>query len=234
MVSRRILIVEDEDVLRRILTDALTCAGYEVVAAADGEQGLLLFDAHCPDLVVADIMLPRMDGFDMVRRMRSRREATQYLFLSARSDAEDVVDGFKAGASDYIRKPFAMNELLVRIEALLSRIADADDRMVFDIGEYSYDSSAQILVRGAKSVRLSSREASILSALVRSHGKVVSSRSLLLDIWGDDSYYNLRSLNVYVSKLRSMFHADSSVEIISERGIGYKLCVDKSRKNAKR
>lgn len=87
--------------------------------------------------------------------------------------------------------------------------------------------------RGAKSVRLSSREASILSALVRSHGKVVSSRSLLLDIWGDDSYYNLRSLNVYVSKLRSMLHADSSVEIISERGIGYKLCVDKSRKNAK-
>lgn len=225
MASRRILIVEDEDVLRRILTDALTCAGYDVVAAADGEQGLLLFDRHSPDLVVADIMLPRMDGFDMVRRMRSRRESAQYLFLSARDDAEDVVDGFKAGASDYIRKPFAMNELLVRIEALLSRIADADEQVLFHIGEYSFDSSAQLLVRDTESIRLSSREASILLVLVRSRGRVVSSRSLLLDIWGDDSYYNLRSLNVYISKLRSLLRADKSIEIISERGVGYRLCV---------
>lgn len=226
MASRRILIVEDEEVLRRILADALTGVGYDVVVAGDGEQGVQLFDTHLPELVVADVMLPCMDGFEMVRRMRSRRQSTQFLFLSARGDAEDVVEGFKAGGSDYMRKPFAISELMVRVEALLSRLSDgivADT--LFSIGKYSYDSQHQTLMCDGECTRLSARESAILTALAVNRGKVVGSRVLLLDIWGDDSYYNLRSLNVYISKLRHYLASDSRIEIISERGIGYKLCV---------
>lgn len=226
MASRRILIVEDEAVLRRILTDALSCAGYEVYVAEDGERGVQMFDASQPDLVIADIMLPRMDGFDMVRCMRSRRRDVQFLFLSARGDADDVVEGFKVGGHDYMRKPFAMSELMVRVEALMSRIASSSaSDMQFVIGDYNFDSARQILKFGDVNTRLSSREAAILVQLAKNRGRVVGSRGLLLDIWGDDSYYNLRSLNVYISKLRHYLASDSRITILSERGVGYKLCI---------
>ena len=126
MANRHILVVEDEQTLRRIVVEALERAGYDVVAAGDGEEGLRLFEACHADLVVADIMMPRMDGFEMVRRMRARYPDTLFLFLSARSGAEDVVEGFRMGGHDYLRKPFAMSELLVRIEALISRLGSVE------------------------------------------------------------------------------------------------------------
>lgn len=224
MANRDILVVEDEPTLRRIVVEALERSGYEVCSASDGEEGLHLFESHCVDLVVADIMMPRMDGFEMVRRMRVLKPDTLFLFLSARSGAEDVVEGFRTGGHDYLRKPFAMSELLVRIEALLSRLGNADNRAKeYAIGCYIFDSVHSTLRRGDTIVRLSSREAAILNSLAANIGRVVSSRAMLLDLWGDDSYYNLRSLNVYISKLRGYLSADSRIEIVSVRGVGYKL-----------
>ena len=224
MANRRILVVEDEQVLRRIVVEALERTGYDVEAAGDGEEGLHLFEQQPADLVVADIMMPRMDGFDMVRRMRALHPNTLFLFLSARSGAEDVVEGFRPGGHDYLRKPFAMSELLVRIEALLSRLCNTDNQAKeYAIGSYLFDTVHATLRNGDAYVRLSSREAAILNSLAANAGRVVSSRAMLLDLWGDDSYYNLRSLNVYISKLRGYLSADSRVEIISVRGVGYKL-----------
>lgn len=225
MAVRRILIVEDEATLRRIVADAIELAGYEVAVAEDGEEGLRLFEGGHFDLVVADIMMPRMDGFQMVRRMRQLHPKTQFLFLSARSSSDDVVEGFRSGGHDYLRKPFAMNELMVRVEALLSRIEEtsADVCDEYRVGEYLFDVKHASLSRNGEVERLSARECAILLALVRNEGRVVSSRTMLLDIWGDDSYYNLRSLNVFVSRLRSRLAHDASIAIISVRGVGYKL-----------
>lgn len=225
MAVRRILIVEDEATLRRIVADAMELAGYEVAVAEDGEEGLRLFEGGRFDLVVADIMMPRMDGFQMVRRMRHLHPKTQFLFLSARSSSDDVVEGFRSGGHDYLRKPFAMNELMVRVEALLSRIEEtsADVCDEYRVGEYLFDVKHASLSRNGEVERLSARESAILLALVRNEGRVVSSRTMLLDIWGDDSYYNLRSLNVFVSRLRSRLAHDASIAIISVRGVGYKL-----------
>lgn len=225
MAVRRILIVEDEATLRRIVADAMELAGYEVAVAEDGEEGLRLFEGGRFDLVVADIMMPRMDGFQMVRRMRQLHPKTQFLFLSARSSSDDVVEGFRSGGHDYLRKPFAMNELMVRVEALLSRVEEtsADVCDEYRVGEYLFDVKHASLSRKGEVERLSARECAILLALVRNEGRVVSSRTMLLDIWGDDSYYNLRSLNVFVSRLRSRLAHDASIAIISVRGVGYKL-----------
>lgn len=225
MASKRVLIVEDEAVLRRIVADAVERAGYSVAVASDGEEGLRLFESEQPHLVIADIMMPRLDGLEMVRSMRRAGGVTQFLFLSARSGADDVVEGFRAGGHDYLRKPFALNELMARVEALLARVDDADSVTEYAIGSYRFVPAEQTLVRNDAVTHLSTRESAILAALSAEMGSVVSSHRMLMDIWGDDSYYNLRSMNVFISKLRGYLAEDKGVEIISIRGVGYKLVV---------
>lgn len=225
MAKRRILIVEDEDTLRRIVKDAIEEAGYDVITASDGAEGLQLFRQEQPHLVIADIMLPKMDGYEMVRAMRKEQSAAQYLFLSALSDSEDVVEGFLAGGNDYLRKPFAIRELIVRVEALLSRFEDNTQCQTYTIGRYNFDSKAQTLEIDNEIRHLSSREAAILNLLIQDCDNVVSSHRMLMDIWGDDSYYNLRSMNVFISKLRSYLSKDKRIDISSVRGVGYKLYI---------
>lgn len=225
MASKRVLIVEDEAVLRRIVADAVERAGYSVAVASDGEEGLRLFLSEQPHLVIADIMMPRLDGLEMVRSMRRAGDVTQFLFLSARSGADDVVEGFRAGGHDYLRKPFALNELMARVEALLARVDDGDSITEYAIGSYRFVPAEQTLVRNDVVTHLSTRESAILAALSAEMGSVVSSHRMLMDIWGDDSYYNLRSMNVFISKLRGYLAEDKGIEIISIRGVGYKLVV---------
>lgn len=222
-MSHRILVVEDDATLRRVLCDMLCLKGYDVTSANDGVEGLSMLVEHAPHLVIADVMLPRMDGFEMVRRMRGLRADVEVLFLSALDGAEDVVEGFRSGGHDYLRKPFDMNELLVRIEALLLRTAPEEPKSVYTIGRYQFDAENETLTLDDAEERLSSREAAILRHMVEHRGRVVESRELLMELWGDDSYYNLRSLNVFVSRLRGKLSKDSSVQISSVRGVGYKL-----------
>ena len=223
MAKREILIVEDDTTLRRILRDVLVIKGYEVVVASDGEQGCRLFSEHDVDLVIADVMMPRMDGFEMVRRMRESGANTQFIFLSALDSAEDVVEGFRAGGHDYLRKPFDMSELLVRVESLLSRLEVPDASSELRVGKALFNADVGELRDEDRVEHLSSREAAILKILIQNRGKVVTYQQLLLDLWGDDSYYNLRSMNVFVSHLRTKLQRIGSVQIASVRGVGYKL-----------
>ena len=223
MAKRVILVVEDDTTLRRILRDVLIIKGYEVLVAEDGEEGCSLFSEHDVDLVIADVMMPNVDGFEMVRRMREKGANTQFIFLSALDSAEDVVEGFRSGGHDYLRKPFDMNELMVRVESLLSRLEVRQSISELRVGRATFDAATGELRSGDRVEHLSSREAAILRILLENMGKVVTYQQLLLELWGDDSYYNLRSMNVFVSHLRAKLQRIGSAHISSERGVGYKL-----------
>ena len=226
MASKRILVVEDEAVLIRILGDALRGAGYEVYTAVNGVEGLAEFQRVHPDLVVADVMMPNMDGMTMVREIRKTNRACEVLFLSARSGVEDVCEGFKCGGNDYMRKPFAISEMLARVSALLARHPDEVEATgIVTVGEYRLDSNLWTLTRNGTTRRLTARESAVLSMLAANVGEVVASEGLLKEIWGDDSYYNLRSLNVFISRLRGYLEDDKRVEIQSLRGVGYRLLI---------
>jgi DNA-binding response OmpR family regulator len=224
----KLLLVEDEATLAGIIADTLNDRGFEVTIAGDGETGLRRFRTAQPDVVVTDIMMPCMDGFTFVEHLRRSGVRVPVLFLSARSSADDVVRGFETGGNDYLRKPFAISELVVRVKALLGRGGEEQDERerVFPIGSFAFDVSRGTLSGGGVCVELSARETELLARLVRRVGEIVPTRTLLLDIWGDDSYFNARSLHVFITKLRARLSADLSVSIVNARGVGYKLMVE--------
>ncbi len=231
--NTKILLVEDEATLAVIIRDTLKLQGFEVITADNGEQGLQMFFRERPDVVVADVMMPNMDGFEMVRRIRNKDVSTPVLFLTALSETEDVVRGFEAGANDYLRKPFGMLELIVRIKALVSRVfisaeAPQEEPTKYVIGDYQLDTMKEQLIYAndnstASIIPLSHRESEILRLLCSNKGEVVDNKDVLLQLWGDDSYFNTRSLHVFITKLRRKLSRDSRVRIINVRGIGYKL-----------
>ncbi len=228
MESIDLLLVEDERTLAMILKDTLEGQGFRVRVAYDGMEGLRLFAEKRPNVVVADVMMPRMDGFEMLRRLRAMDAEIPFLFLTARSSVNDVVDGFELGANDYLKKPFGMQELIVRIKALLGRAhrkAEEPEKevSVYAIGDYHFDAVRQVLTYAGLEVELSHRESEILRRLCRHSNDVVESRALLLELWRDDSFFNGRSLHVFITKLRHKLSRDERIRIINVRGIGYKL-----------
>ncbi len=224
-----ILLAEDERTLAMIIKDTLDGQGFHVTVADDGEQALRLFDDHKPDVLVADVMMPRMDGYELVRRIRKSDQQTPVIFLTARSAVNDVVHGFEMGANDYLKKPFGMQELIVRIKALLGRACTVTQQPVeaerFTIGQYLFDAVVQRLthVPTGNRIELSYRESEILRRLCLHPSEVVTSQSLLLELWGDDSFFNNKSLHVFITKLRHRLGQDPSLRIVNVRGIGYKL-----------
>ena len=227
MENKHILIVEDEATLGRVLCDSLRSEGYDVTLATNGIEGIETFKNLHPDLVIADIMMPQMDGLTMVETIRKMNSRVEVLFLSARSGAEDVVEGFRRGGNDYLRKPFSLDELLARVAALLARHPQGDGGTILNIGNYRLDSKQWTLTLNGATRRITARESAIITMLARRNGDIVEFRELLTEIWGDDSYYNLRSLNVFVSHLRNYLSSDPNIEIQSIRGIGYRLTVKK-------
>ncbi len=224
-----ILLAEDERTLAMIIKDTLDGQGFHVTVADDGEQALRLFDDHKPDVLVADVMMPRMDGYELVRRIRKSDQQTPVIFLTARSAVGDVVHGFEMGANDYLKKPFGMQELIVRIKALLGRACTVTRQPIeaerFTIGQYLFDAVVQRLthVPTGSRTELSYRESEILRRLCLHPSEVVTSQSLLLELWGDDSFFNNKSLHVFITKLRHRLGQDPSLRIVNVRGIGYKL-----------
>lgn len=224
-----ILLAEDERTLAMIIKDTLDGQGFHVTVADDGEQALRLFNDHKPDVLVADVMMPRMDGYELVRRIRKSDQQTPVIFLTARSAVGDVVHGFEMGANDYLKKPFGMQELIVRIKALLGRACTVTQQPVeaerFTIGQYLFDAVIQRLthVPTGNRTELSYRESEILRRLCLHPSEVVTSQSLLLELWGDDSFFNNKSLHVFITKLRHRLGQDPSLRIVNVRGIGYKL-----------
>lgn len=223
-----VLLVEDEQTLAMIVKDTLESEDFIIHTANDGEEGLHTFFNLHPDVLVADVMMPRMDGFEMVRRIRQTDKATPVLFLTARSTINDVVEGFELGANDYLKKPFGMQELIVRIKALvgkafLSHEESSCTEKAFEIGQYHFNSTTQLLTYKGIEQELSHRESEILKRLCENKSQVVNTQNILLELWGDDSFFNSRSLHVFITKLRHKLAKDESIRIINIRGIGYKL-----------
>lgn len=226
-----VLLVEDEQSLAMILRDTLNAQGFNISVAADGEEGLRLFTEHKPDVLVADVMMPKMDGFEMVRRLRQHDKHTPVLFLTARSATDDVVHGFDLGANDYLRKPFAIQELIVRLRNLAGMAVqdslDGKDETaaphVETIGTYLFNPTTQMLTYQGRDAELSHRESEILRRLCANRNGVVETKGILIDLWGDDTFFNSRSLQVFITKLRHRLNKDEHVRIVNVRGIGYKL-----------
>ena len=222
----KLLLVEDERMLAEILGDTLLDRGFDVTIAGDGEQALAMWRELRPDIVVSDVMMPKMDGFTLVKRMRSEGCVAPVLFLTARSATEDVVKGFSVGGNDFLRKPFAIDELMVRIRALAGRLKTVTDaEKQYKIGKYDFLPEEGVLIIDGDEQHLSGREAEVLKYLCDNIGHTIEASQILMEIWGDDSFFNLRSLNVFISRLRKRFVDDKTVEIISIRGVGYKLKV---------
>ncbi len=220
----KILVVEDELTLQMIVRDVLEKQGYVVEQASNGNEGLRLFYEFHPDLVVADIMMPQLDGLSMTQQIRQNDNKTPILFLTAKSKTEDVVKGFETGGNDYLKKPFGMDELLVRIKALINRNHSKEDQLTcYKIGEYDLDIVHQTLVYKGSVENLSHRETAILERLCKNQNHILDSQSVLLDLWGDDNFFNLRSLHVFIVKLRKKLSKDSKIQILNIRGVGYKL-----------
>lgn len=227
MKKIRVLIAEDESTLARILKDTLETMEFEVVLAADGKEGLTMFRKHKPDILVCDVMMPLMSGFDMVRQIRLTDKTTPILMLTAKTAVGDVVEGFGAGADDYLRKPFAMPELVVRIRSLANRMVNLqlDDVEELAIGNFTLnvnDNSLRNVITGT-SVMLPNREAEILKVLCRNRNAIVPTKRLLIDLWGEDDFFNARSLQVQITRLRHRLNADPSISILNVRGEGYRL-----------
>ena len=227
MEKLKILVVDDESRMRKLVKDFLVKAGYDVIEAGDGEQAVDTFYAQKDiALIILDVMMPKMDGFEMVRRIRQTDKQTPVLFLTARSAINDVVEGFELGANDYLKKPFGMQELIIRIKALMGKAFSFTETKVssrFEIGSYLFDPVAQTLLHAGVRQELSHRESEILKRLCENRNQVVNTQDVLLELWGDDSFFNSRSLHVFITKLRHKLSQDEQIRIVNVRGIGYKL-----------
>ena len=229
MRKDKILLVEDDSTLSFIVQDALIREGFDVVCAPNGESGIKLFKESNPDIIVADVMMPKMDGFEMVHLISLTSPAVPVLFLTARTALDDVVKGFELGANDYLRKPFQILELVVRIKALLKRnhqgiTEDAN----LSVGDCLLDFASQRLVVCSETIELSHTEAVVIDELFRHPNEVVEARTLMYRIWQNDDYNNLNRLHGFIYKLRKYLSKSTALELLNVRGIGYKLATSKS------
>lgn len=221
--AARILLVEDDSTLSMIISETLQRDGFEVLTACNGEDGLQKFTKHGADLIVADVMMPRMDGFEMGRKIRQINRSVPLLFLTAKSSIDDIVEGFELGGNDYLKKPFKMLELIVRIKALLRRNIREEDHK-FEIGKYVLDLSTQTLSFLDKdSVELSLIEAKLLKELAVNIGQTVEASTMMQLIWQRDDPYSRNSLHGFIHKLRFYLRHDTSISLLNQRGIGYML-----------
>lgn len=226
-MKNRILFVEDEADLTLIVADTLKEQGYEVVTASNGIQGLERFKSDGADIIVADVMMPGMDGFNMAREIRKLSPDVPLLFLTAKSTIDDIEEGFEIGANDYLKKTFELRELIIRIKALLRRYGKSrNDDITFEIGQYILNITTQTLSMGDRRVELSHFEAKILEHLASNIGKTVDASELMLAVWHRDEQSNRNSLHGYIHKLRRVLRHDSSITIINQRGFGYMLTIN--------
>jgi DNA-binding response OmpR family regulator len=227
-VSIKILYIEDELFLGKIVRESLESRGFNVIMEGDGAKATDLFKKSKPDICVLDIMLPNKDGFAIADEIRELDEEVPIIFLTAKTQTEDVVKGFTLGGNDYIRKPFSMEELIVRIQNLLRNKTEAPAKIQGDsvtIGTYQFQLNRQVLSNGKNDRKLSYRESELLKLLYENREKVIDRKDILNLLWGNDSFFNSRNLDVYITKLRSYLKEDSTLEIITIKGIGYRFVV---------
>ncbi|MBO6189656.1 MAG: response regulator transcription factor [Alloprevotella sp.] len=223
--KKKILLCEDDENLGMLLREYLQAKGYETTLCPDGEAGYRAFMRDKFDICVLDVMMPKKDGFSLAKDIRLNSEDTPIIFLTAKTLKEDILEGFKIGADDYITKPFSMEELTMRIEAILRRmrVRKNRDRSLYQIGSYTFDTQKQTLTRGEVTEKLTTKESELLGLLCANMNDILQREFALKTIWIDDNYFNARSMDVYITKLRKHLKQDPTVEIINIHGKGYKL-----------
>ncbi|MCB0638290.1 MAG: response regulator transcription factor [Lewinella sp.] len=233
MAEPRILYVEDEPFLAKIVSESLESRGYAVKLVTDGARAVAAFAEWQPDICVLDVMLPGQSGFEIAEEIRRRDPAVPILFVTAKTQTEDVLQGFRVGGNDYIRKPFSLEELIVRLENMLQLTRQRatgstpgdDDWM--QLGDYRFSvTRLELIYRDEEPESLSYREVQILDQLCRHRNGTLERQKLLLAVWDDDSFFNSRNLDVYIRKLRRYLERDARVKIVTLKGVGYRFMVD--------
>ena len=225
----KILFAEDDANLGAIMTERLKMKGFDVHHYTDGEKAISAFKKDKFDLVILDIMMPVKDGFTLAKEIKAFDDMIPLIFVTARSMKEDVIKGFNVGADDYITKPFSMDELIMRINAVMKRtrmiIPSEPEPEVFNISKFEFNSIFQSLHIADEEHKLTSKESELLKILCMNKNEVVSREVALKKIWGDDTYFNGRSMDVFISKLRKLLSSDEAIEIMNVHGKGFKLIV---------
>lgn len=225
----KLLLAEDDPNLGTLLSEYLGAKGFNVTLCKDGDEGLKAFSKQSFDFIILDVMMPLKDGFTLAREIRNVNKTVPILFLTAKSMKEDTLKGFEIGADDYVTKPFSMEELLVRINAILRRagnVEEEEERHEFEIGKYHYNHLNQKLELNGKEIKLTTKENELLFLLAKSMNGVMERNFALNTIWGDDNYFNGRSMDVYIAKLRKHLSGDPGIEIVNVHGRGFKMLVN--------
>lgn len=228
MNNIKILLAEDELALAHIVRESLEDRNFKVILCHDGKQALQSYEQHQPDILVLDVMMPKIDGFEVARKVRTTDNKTPIIFLTARSQTKDVINGFELGANDYLKKPFSVEELIVRIKVLLT-----SNRMLvpevkntnkyYRLGSLVFDADRNMISQDANKWAITARESELLHLLYQNKHQVVAKSVLLNTIWGNDNIFNARSLDVFITRLRKHLEVDPNIQIINIRGVGYKL-----------
>jgi DNA-binding response OmpR family regulator len=228
-MSIKILYAEDELFLGKIVKETLETRGFEVIMESDGADVVRAFEDQQPDICILDVMLPHKSGFEIAEEIRKLNDDVPVIFLTAKTQTDDVVHGFKVGGNDYIRKPFSMEELIVRIENAL-RVKKEEPLIVpgdtISLGKYQFHLNKQVLQTAKEERKLSYRESELLKYFFQHRHHVIDRRDLLNHIWGNDSFFNSRNLDVYITKIRGYIKEDPSLEIITIKGVGYRFITE--------
>jgi DNA-binding response OmpR family regulator len=219
-----ILLAEDEPALGQIIKESLETRNFNVLLCENGEKAYHVYQKEHPELLVLDVMMPKKDGFTLAKEIRLEDDTIPILFLTAKSQTKDVVEGFSIGGNDYLKKPFSIEELIVRINNLLNRTQLQKTADVLVIGKYNFNLPKQSLsFLDAEKVQLTHREAHLLYHLIKNKNQVLDRSLILNKLWGTDDFFSARSMDVFITKLRKKLKQDDSIQIVNVRGFGYKL-----------
>ncbi len=221
----KVLYLEDEQFLGRIVTESLTSRGYTVKHVLDGKSALGAIQSFHPDICVLDVMVPKIDGFEVGETINNTHANLPIIYLTAKTQNADVLKGFQNGGNDYLKKPFSMEELIVRIENLISltKSSPINNDSVVTLGQYTFEKDQFKLKHPNETIELSFREKQLLKMLVKNKNAITDRKEILIQLWGDDSYYNSRNLDVYIRKIRIYLRHDPTLELKTLRGVGYFL-----------
>ena len=219
-----ILLAEDEPALGQIIKESLETRNFMVTLCEDGEKALEDYKLNSPELLVLDVMMPKKDGFTLAKEIRMIDDTIPIIFLTAKSQTQDVVEGFSIGGNDYLKKPFSMEELIVRINNLLKRKELQNSSDLLTIGQYTFDFPKQLLqFKDESKIQLTHREAHLLFHLIKNKNQVLDRSIILNKLWGNDDFFSARSMDVFITKLRKKISQDTNIQILNVRGFGYKL-----------
>ena len=220
----KLLLAEDEAALGQIIKESLETRNFDVILCDNGEKAFEKYKTESPEVLVLDVMMPKKDGFTLAKEIRAIDNAIPIIFLTAKSQTADVVEGFSIGGNDYLKKPFSMEELIVRVHNLVDRTKTLKTVEIVTLGHFSFDFPKQLLqFKNEKSIQLTHRESHLLFHLIKNKNQVLDRSLILNKLWGTDDFFTTRSMDVFITKLRKKLRKDESIQIINVRGFGYKL-----------